>query len=76
MTTISLTPKVLASLKALDATDDKAMTYSDLRRASGAKGVSFGSIFNRMEDARVVVRDYDKVHLTFAGMQALRVTPQ
>lgn len=66
-----LTPKMATALLALDAADGKVMHYHDFRKASGAKQRSFGSIFERMDRANLVKRDYDKVHMTFAGMRSL-----
>lgn len=72
---MKLSPAVLRTLRALDAAEHKRLPFSDLRRASGVKPRAFGSVLSRMEDSRLVSRDHDKIHLTFAGMRALTPSP-
>lgn len=71
----TLTKSEVQVLRELDGAPDKALRYSTLlnagRLAAGLTQRGMRTVLARLEKRSLVTRDYDQLHLSFAGMCAL-----
>lgn len=74
MRDLTLTKTERFLLTEVDSVPDKVVGWSLLKMTAGRKlsSVGYNRVMDRMLRRNLLARDYDKVTLTFAGMQALK----
>ncbi len=73
MTTLTKSERFL--LNEVDSVPDKNVNWSLLRQCARAGGLTvtgFSRVADKLLRQNLLTRDYDRVHLTFKGMQALK----
>lgn len=75
METVKPTPAVHRALRALNAAENKKLTWNEFYKGSCVKLKTRSRLYHKMKDMILIVSDPEWIYLTFRGMNTLEKYP-